>query len=246
MNDQRRNENEHEAGAPLPESWMDAARAYNDPPGTPSDEMWRGIEARLPGTEGAVVSLADARARRARRSPLRWLGPAVAAAAVLVVGIGIGRLTAPAGEGPVGPVARAAVEGEEGSTTGLPSTPSPAVRAATFEHLGRSESLLALVRADARSGRLEGDVGQWGRGLLAETRLLLNSPAADDPAMRELLEDLELILAQVAVLHDGGGPGAERAREELEIIARGLEERDVLSRIQAVLPAGPDANTWGI
>lgn len=242
MNDERRNEIGDDAAAPLPESWMDAARAYNDPPGTPRDEMWSAIEARLPGSDGGVISLADARDRRGRRGPVRWVGPAVAAAAVLVVGIGIGRLTAPAGDGAV---ARAEVEKEVGPPAGLPSTPSTAVRTATFEHLGRSESLLALLRADARSGRVEGDVGQWGRGLLAETRLLLNSSAADDPAMRELLEDLELILAQVAVLHDGAGPGGERAREELEIIARGLEERDVLSRIQAVLPAGPEANTWG-
>ena len=119
-----------------------------------------------------------------------------------------------------------------------PTTPvQPALRAVTLDHLGRSGSLLALVRADARAGRAETDVGRWGRDLLAETRLLLDSRAADDPALRTLLEDLELILAQVAVL-DGGGAAPERTRQELEIIARGLDARDVLSRIEAALPAG--------
>jgi hypothetical protein len=114
---------------------------------------------------------------------------------------------------------------------------------AAFQHLSRSESLLSLVSADAKQGRVDRDVGNWGRDLLLETRLLLDSRSVTDPAVRELLEDLELILAQVAVLSGGGVGGEARAREELHLVAEGLEDRDVLSRIQAVIPAQPGFTT---
>lgn len=231
---------------------LDRAReAYNDPPETPREEIWREIEARLAATGGAderpgaeprsgdavgqVVPLDRERARR-RRSP-RIAGWAAAAAAVLALGIGIGRMsvsdpasTGAAGEGEVA----SAVEEAERSAR----MPSPALRTVAMDHLSRSESLLTLVRSDARSGRVDGEVGAWGRGLLTETRLLLDSPAGEDPALRALLEDLELIFAQVAVLSEGdGSEDGGWARQELRLIAEGLDEQDMLSRIQAVLPA---------
>jgi len=46
-----------------------------------------------------------------------------------------------------------------------------------------------------------------------------------------------MILAQVVVLSEDGVEDGERGREELVLIARGVEEQDVLSRIQAALPA---------
>ena len=41
---------------------------------------------------------------------------------------------------------------------------------------------------------------EWAGGLLLQTRLLLDSPVADDPEMQELLEELELVLAQIVSL----------------------------------------------
>ena len=121
---------------------------------------------------------------------------------------------------------------------GLPVVQASALRMAALEHFGRTESLLTVVRADARSGRVDPAMGAWARGLLAETRLLLDAPASDDPAVLELLEDLELVLVQIVGITDGAPSGSDE-ESELSLALEGLEERDVLSRIQAVMPAGP-------
>jgi hypothetical protein len=112
------------------------------------------------------------------------------------------------------------------------------LRVAAVEHLGRSETLLRMVRADGRSGRVDPAVGTWARGLLTETRLLLDSPGKQDPAMRELLEDLELVLMQIVGVSRVDQADEPRMREELTLALEGIEQREVLSRIQAVVPPG--------
>ena len=64
--------------------------------------------------------------------------------------------------------------------------------------------------------------------LLGTTRLLLDSPAATDPRLRELLQDLELVLAQVASLHNG------KNQTDIELIRQALSERDIVPRIRRV------------
>lgn len=203
-------------------------REYNAPPEAPREDMWRAIEARLTdaasvGEASNVVSIEAVQARRARRFH-RTAGWAVAAAALLVLGIGIGRMSAP-GPADLASADRLAVN-------------NGALRAVAVEHLGRTESLLTLVRADARNGRIDPQVGGLARVLLTQTRLLLDSPDQVEPAMRDLLEDLELVLVQVVGVADFGADDQERARSELGLALDGLEERDVLPRIQAVVPAG--------
>jgi len=63
----------------------DAAATYNPPPEPPRDAMWAAIS-KARDAEGVVPIVAP------RRTP-RWLQTAVAAAAVLLVGIAIGRFT---------------------------------------------------------------------------------------------------------------------------------------------------------
>jgi len=198
---------------------------YNAPPATPRDEMWTAIEAGL-GAGGQVRSLDSAPSRRwaALRRPLAW---SAAAAAVLVVGVGIGRLTAPAPT----PVAEAPAETPDGVEASI-------LRVAAVEHLGRSETLLRMVRADGRSGRVDPAVGAWARGLLTQTRLLMDSSEDQDPAMRELLEDLELVLVQIVGVSKVAGEDESRVREELTLALQGMDQREVLSRIQAVVPSG--------
>jgi hypothetical protein len=194
---------------------------YNPPPEVPREEMWTAIRFGMSQPATDVLSLRGARSRRLslRRHPLAW---ASAAAAVLVLGFGIGRLTAP----------EAAVD--EGLTVVRRSS---VARAAKLEHLGRTESLLTMVRADARTGTVDPGMVKWARGLLAETRLLMDMPGADDPAVGELLEDLELVLVQIVGVAESEDDPA-RKRSELTLALEGLEERDVLARIKAVLPAG--------
>jgi hypothetical protein len=66
--------------------------------------------------------------------------------------------------------------------------------------------------------------------------MLLDSPASSDPELKTLLEDLELLLAQISLLGEDDVAGA-RGPEELQLIAQGIETQDVLPRIQAALPA---------
>lgn len=201
---------------------LEALRAeYNAPPETPREEMWRTIRAGLPVPGDAeVVSLDTV---RARRTPNRSFGWAVAAAAVLVMGIGIGRMTAPGGPqaGAVDPDGRGEV-----------------FAVAAAEHLGHSESFLTLVRADARVGSLDPEMVRWAEGLLSQTRLFMDaSDPAAEPTMRELMEDLELVLAQIVTVAANGGVDPDRTRTELDLALRGMEDREVLTRIQAV--SGP-------
>ena len=70
----------------LDERLRAAARAHNQPPETPREAMWEAIQRHRRGPK--VV----------RRIPRRWSGRpwlplAAAAAAILAVGVGIGRLT---------------------------------------------------------------------------------------------------------------------------------------------------------
>lgn len=202
---------------------------YNPPPATPREEMWVSIEARIGTPDEKVLSLEAARRSRwARmRRPLGW---AAAAAALVVLGLGIGRMTAPG-------VDRAGTPGVEvvAGTRG----PSTALRVAALDHLAQTESLLTLVRADARSGRVDPSMGSWAKGLLAQTRLLMDVQGDSDPVMKELLQDLELVLVQMVGVANATRENGDRARSELNLALSGLEEREVLQRIQAVVPAGP-------
>jgi hypothetical protein len=209
------------------------AKEYNPPPPAPREEMWVGIQARLgerpTAPEEGVVSLDSARASRfsvwrlGRGRPLAW---ATAAAALLILGVGIGRITAPASAPPPASVAE--------------STEAPdLLHLAAVEHLARTESLLVLMQADARTGRLEPQIGEWAQDLLGETRLFLDTQAQADPVMKALFEDLELVLAQIVGAANARTDDDERVRSELTLAMEGIDMREVLPRIQALLPAEP-------
>ena len=203
----------------------EARRSYNAPPETPREEMWTAIASGLreerpeESARTEVVDLAAERRRRSVPTPLLW---GAAAAALLVLGIGIGRGTAPV---PVAPVAEDA------------SAPTVGLALAAQEHLGRTESLLTMVRADARTGSLDPVTAGWARELLAQTRVLMDAQAAGDPTVGELLEDLELLLIQIVGVAEMGPVEDPTVRTELQLTLRGLEEGEVLPRIQAALPA---------
>jgi len=197
----------------LDESLRAAARDYHSPPATPRDAMWRAIEAQR-------------RVERARRpATRRWIPwVAAAAAALIALGVGLGRLSAPSG--PAGPAATPV------ATTPAPRVNETAYRLATVEHLGQSEAFLTLFRASVRSDGQERLASATARQLLATNRLLLDSPAAQDRRTRVLLQDLELVLAEIAQLSPGG------PAEDRKLIREGLERGGVLSRLRTVVPAG--------
>ncbi|MFL5541909.1 MAG: hypothetical protein ACJ8J0_23175, partial [Longimicrobiaceae bacterium] len=89
----------------------------------------------------------------------------------------------------------------------------------------------------AAGGQVDAQVGEWAGEMLTSTRLLLDSPAADDPKLRTLLEDMELVLAQIAAL-----PRKTDANHtEVDLARRALEEKQLLPRMQTLAPAGSPA-----
>src|SRR5690606_36949797 len=109
--------------------------------------------------------------------------------------------------------------------------PSLAYRVAAVHALGQAEALLTSFRVDARQGQVDPQVLTWAREVLSNTRLLLDSPAAEDPQIQGLLEDLELVLVQIVQL-----AGKAPEDEELEWIGQALEQRDLLPRLRAAVP----------
>jgi hypothetical protein len=78
-------------------------------------------------------------------------------------------------------------------------------------------------------------IGRWARDVLTSTRLLLDSPAAEDPGMHDLLEDLELVLAQI-VQRTGQADSLDD-----EMIDRTIEDSELLPRLRGAIPAGVGA-----
>jgi hypothetical protein len=178
-------------------------RSYNVPPAPPLDEMWGRIERERFGARSVT--------RGARA--MWWMG----IAAALVVGVGIGRLTGPR------PQPVATVDGPRAADTSSPYDQT------TARYLGQAAALLIALPAETRTGRPDQRFVARAAELLTTTRLLLDSPAAADPKVRALLEDVELVLAQVAHLQ------SEQGRVELELIAQALEQRDLLPRLHSAV-----------
>ncbi|HSA54950.1 MAG TPA: hypothetical protein VLE53_04560 [Gemmatimonadaceae bacterium] len=197
------------------EMMHDAARTYRVPPEPDFEAMWLQVEREV---------FAEREARVLRfRSP-SWQLFAAGIAAALVIGVGLGRLTS--GATGDAPAAAVAVAPRTDSVTSM--TRNGYDRAAT-ELLGKTAVLLTTLPTEAQT--VQGNIrfSTQALELLTTTRLLLDSPAATDGRFRELLEDLELVLAQVASLRPA------RAQGEIELITDALEERDMVPRIRSAV-----------
>lgn len=216
----------------------DSAREYNDPPETPREELWQRIVAAREAERAALGERTeDADGERSRILPFRRLGPvrrpltwAAGIAAVLALGVGLGRMSVkqPASVAISAPV--------PSSSAPAPRATGAAYRVATTEHLSQSEAFLTLFRTSVR-GKEGNDrlASATARQLLATNRLLLDSPAAADARTRLLLQDLELVLAEIAQL------SPQPRSRDLQLITEGLEQGGVLSRLRTAVPAGTSA-----
>jgi len=208
----------------MDERTREALRGYRVPPEPPLDEMWESIEARHFGAP--IVALSDrvpARGRASRRwrfGAPSWSVLVAGMAATLVVGVGLGRVSRD-----IAPVyTQNNVEGLYDYWT---ANAEP-YRQATTEYLGQTVALLTALPAAARDGRPDARFVMQAGDLLSTTRLLLDSPAAaSDPRLKSLLEDLELVLAQLARLP------AEHGGTELDLITEALVQRDVVPRLRS-------------
>lgn len=237
-------------------------------PEPPLDEMWAHIEQKAfdESPRRGIVALP------ARWS--RWATPAIAAAAALLIGVGLGWSVAPRGSvvtrivtvpaqsvatarksepprtedtaatTPNTGAALASSNVPRGVLTHASTGPSaadqmaqePAVALLTtrFDDTGgndvsrylvRTAALLQALPADRTTTRSDTTIANRAAELLTQTHLLLDSKAGTDPTLHKLLEDLELVLAQVARLR------VQQSGSDLQLIHQALTVRDVLPRV---------------
>ena len=189
----------------------------------PADAMWSRIE-------NDVAKAIDPAIRVRRQTNRRWLMVGAAIAATLVFGVAVGRWTANQSEGGV-QVAATQPKLAEDSTRASAYT-----RAATIAHLEETEIFLTSVRADLRARRPDEHLTSRSRELLSRTRLLLSAEVDRSPQVSELLQDLELLLAEIAALSD------ERRPMDVKLLDESMRQGDILPRIRTTLPA-PSAGT---
>lgn len=208
---------------PLDPRIAELAKSYNAPPAANRDAMWRGIEAarRQGGSAASDRQQAASGRRRSRGSRRPVLSTRAAAwisgiAALLVLGIGIGRMTAPNSVAP---------PGGEAVATAAVKAPTTALEVAAAQHLSQAEAYLTLFRASVRSGQVDSLPVSAARQLLATNRLLLDSPVAN-ARLRPLLLDLELVLAEITQLGTTGRPA------DVQLITDGLDQGDVMMRLR--------------
>jgi hypothetical protein len=196
------------------------ARSYNAPPANvPRDEMFAAITAQR--------RLSDVRHKtpdRRHTARYAWIGMA----ATLVIGVAIGKF-ALSSQDTAAPALAAAPSVQSAPQSSTDTTSY--ARAATAE-LSRAEALLTAYSASGANVAVDKQLSGWARDILSNTRLLLDSPAAVDPARRKLLQDLELVLVQMVQRSPEAGANEERAH-----IDRSLERTQVLTRLRSTLPA---------
>ncbi len=203
------NEQDIERGlAELKETW----RTPGAPP--PLDRMWEAIE------RGAFTTPV--------RAPFRWTRTLLPLAAMLVIGFGVGQLAPRLG----GSDAEAPATVTASTGTQSASEAPPFVGVAT-DYLERVTALLVTLASEPGRGQPVQYSASQARDLLATTRLLMDTPYPLEPHLRALLEDLELVLAQIARL-----PARPEA-PDVYLIDQAMDQREVIPRLRVYLAETP-------
>ncbi len=216
---------------------------YGAPKATPRDAMWQAV--------------ADSRRKLVpfpwwRRPVTRMdlVAGAMAALILVFVGILVGRMstnpadrsgdairqfateTLPAGNDE----AAVARNGEVNLGMRTPAGGNRDVmRLAANQYLSRTESFLTRWRAGDPASSSNEWTREWARRGLTDVRLLLDTAGGNDPEMKALLLDMEVVLAQIL---QASAEGSTVDRERAE---RRLNERAVLPRLRNMIPAGREA-----
>ena len=188
-----------------------AADHYNVPPvNPPFDAMWAAIEVEsfdrakpAPRIEGT--------SRRLSLVNNPWLRMA----AVLVLGVAIGRISMTA-KGPSDQPTEQVAAAEPSEDT---------YQLTTERYLGQTVTLLVSLPNQLRDGGADTSFVRRASESLATLRLLMDSPAASNPRMRALFEDLELVLVQVVQMPEDG------SATDARMIRQAMQERDVMPRL---------------
>lgn len=207
---------------------LDRLRAtWRVAPEPPLDVMWERIEAEA-FPEGG----------HRRGTPVHPLRRWLPLAAMLLVGIGVGqilpRLMPEADVEGTLPVAQG--EGAGAGTPALTATePFVGIAAGYLEQV---TALLVTLATETEQGRPLDNTRAQARNLLATTRLLLDVPGAFDPSTAVLLDDLELVLVQIARLPN------RPSDPDVYLIDQALGERDVLPRLRTLLASAHDTRPY--
>ena len=177
------------------------------PPEPPMAEMWQVIENRSFGP---------------RRAGRPWIRTVLPLAATLILGFGLGQVAPSL----MSPSRRAAEPPQE---TAQHTTEQAAFVGVATNYLERVTALLVNLTDESRKGKSFEGTSEQARDLLATTRLLLDSPDVSDAHLRDLLDDLELVLAQIVRL-----PGRAGA-PDVYLIDQALDQREVLPRLRVML-----------
>jgi len=188
----------------------EAGTEYRPAPEPRTELMWQRIEARA----------------FAPRTWIAWNLP-LALAAVLMLGLGVGFWAGRRGSAPVEAAAAPANSDGAARLAGTGATPFVGV---ACNYLEQMTGLVIAVAGDLRTGQVPPGTIVNARELLSTTRLLLDG-GVEDPRFRDLLEDLELVLAQIVHLRDAT-PALDAA-----LIAQALDQREVLPRLTSYLNA---------
>lgn len=205
---------------PMDRLLQQARDEYNQPPVPPRDEMWAAIEAR--------------KKLRAQPNQFRKIVWPLGIAALLAIGFGLGWVANKTEKAPGNLVAV-----NDSTDPPVDQPVSPAMASAAVQHLSRAETFLVGFKLEASSRVPDRQLLSGARDLLSTTRILLDSPELQDPRMRQLLRELEVVLAQVAQLQ------ADPTREDADLIVHELDKQGVLPRLRTSIPAGPTTNIPG-
>lgn len=209
------------------EDWLrENARSYNDPPRPDIEGMWSVIE-RAHFEQRPETTIAPAATSRPWYAA-SWLRMA----AVLALGVGLGRISlAPAGAATSAATATQAVAANQtldhlhGAYDALPALNAPEAS----KYLGETVALLASLQSDRNAATTDKQLMSGAADLLNTTRFLLDAPTTTDPNVRGLLEDLELVLAQIVQMPKNG------SKTDVELIHQAMEQRDVMPRLRTAV-----------
>jgi hypothetical protein len=193
--------------------------SWRIPRDPPLEQMWQAVEAHV--------------FPKPVRRPWRWNRTLLPLAAMLVLGFGIGQVSPTLLRQP----ARADRTGTAPAAT-ADALARPTGDAAPFvgiaaDYLERVTALLVTLADANRRGQPLEQASAQARDLLATTRLLLDSPQAEAPHLQDLLDDLELVLAQIARLP------RRAAQPDVYLIDQTLDQREVLPRLRVMLAENP-------
>jgi hypothetical protein len=114
-----------------------------------------------------------------------------------------------------------------------PAVPNLAYHLVVLQHLAGSEAMITAFRTAAHRGEMDAQLASWSRELLSTTRMLEASAATQDPTMKRLLEDLDLVIAQIVQYVTHGTNNSE----ELDLIEQSITTRGVITKLRGTVSA---------